>query len=237
MTSPARFPSVFSFVRATRERSGSGEPILRHQLCRLQWHRRQCRSHGVVTYLKIPDGNGVFAQRPMKIADIRDGLSNTAAFSESTLGDEVGLRSANQRRSDCHQRSRGGRRQRPDSRRLRCRQWRLESSPRRAVDQRPLWQHALQPLLHAESARKMGLRQRQPQQSAVDCPELSHRRRRMSCCATAACISSSDNISLGTWRSWPPEMAAKWSGILNNPNHCLRRCRFFQSPARGKQVI
>ncbi len=47
--------------------------------------------NGVVTYLKIPDGNGVFTQRPMKIADIRDGLSNTAAFSESTLGDGVGL--------------------------------------------------------------------------------------------------------------------------------------------------
>src|SRR4029077_8455287 len=37
-------------------------------------------------YLKIPDGNGVFAQNPVRIADIADGTSNTAAFSESTLG-------------------------------------------------------------------------------------------------------------------------------------------------------
>jgi len=41
----------------------------------------------VTGYLKIPDGNGVFAQNPVRIADVPDGLSNTAAFSESTLGD------------------------------------------------------------------------------------------------------------------------------------------------------
>jgi len=43
-------------------------------------------SGNVTGYLKIPDGNGVFAQNPMRIADVTDGLSNTAAFSESTLG-------------------------------------------------------------------------------------------------------------------------------------------------------
>jgi len=37
-------------------------------------------------YAKIPDGNGIFAQTPVRIADILDGTSNTAAFSESTLG-------------------------------------------------------------------------------------------------------------------------------------------------------
>jgi prepilin-type N-terminal cleavage/methylation domain-containing protein/prepilin-type processing-associated H-X9-DG protein len=42
---------------------------------------------GAITgYLKIPDGNGVFAQAPTKLMDITDGLSNTAAFSESTIG-------------------------------------------------------------------------------------------------------------------------------------------------------
>lgn len=38
------------------------------------------------TYLSIPNGNGIFAQTPVRIADIIDGTSNTAAFSESTLG-------------------------------------------------------------------------------------------------------------------------------------------------------
>jgi prepilin-type N-terminal cleavage/methylation domain-containing protein/prepilin-type processing-associated H-X9-DG protein len=42
---------------------------------------------GVVTYLTIPNGNGVFAQTPTRVMDIADGLSNTAAFSESLLGD------------------------------------------------------------------------------------------------------------------------------------------------------
>jgi prepilin-type N-terminal cleavage/methylation domain-containing protein/prepilin-type processing-associated H-X9-DG protein len=40
----------------------------------------------ITRYLKIPEGNGMFAQTPQRIADIRDGLSNTAAFCESTLG-------------------------------------------------------------------------------------------------------------------------------------------------------
>ena len=43
-------------------------------------------SGNIVSYTKIPDGNGVFAQNPIRIADITDGTSNTAAFSESTLG-------------------------------------------------------------------------------------------------------------------------------------------------------
>jgi prepilin-type N-terminal cleavage/methylation domain-containing protein len=41
---------------------------------------------GAVTYLTIPNGNGVFAQTPTKIMDVTDGTSNTAAFSESLLG-------------------------------------------------------------------------------------------------------------------------------------------------------
>ncbi len=40
----------------------------------------------IAVYLKIPDGNGVFAQTPTKVGDIADGLSNTAAFSESLVG-------------------------------------------------------------------------------------------------------------------------------------------------------
>ncbi len=44
-------------------------------------------STGAVVYLTIANGNGVFAQKPTKIADILDGTSNTAAFSESLIGD------------------------------------------------------------------------------------------------------------------------------------------------------
>lgn len=40
----------------------------------------------ILSYLTIPQGNGVFVQTPTKIADISDGLSNTAAFSESLIG-------------------------------------------------------------------------------------------------------------------------------------------------------
>ncbi|MFO0799154.1 MAG: DUF1559 domain-containing protein [Gemmataceae bacterium] len=40
----------------------------------------------ITAYTKIGDGNGVFAQTPVRIADILDGTSNTVAFSESILG-------------------------------------------------------------------------------------------------------------------------------------------------------
>src|SRR3954469_12518509 len=40
----------------------------------------------VTGYLKIPDGNGALAQVPGRIADVTDGTSNTAAFSESLVG-------------------------------------------------------------------------------------------------------------------------------------------------------
>jgi len=42
-------------------------------------------------YLKIPDGNGVFAQIPARIGDILDGTSNTAAFTESLMGTGVAI--------------------------------------------------------------------------------------------------------------------------------------------------
>ena len=42
-------------------------------------------------YLKIPDGNGVFAQIPARIGDILDGTSNTAAFTESLMGTGVSI--------------------------------------------------------------------------------------------------------------------------------------------------
>lgn len=44
---------------------------------------------GKPTYLTIPNGNGVFAQNPIRIANITDGTSNTAAFSESIIGNGV----------------------------------------------------------------------------------------------------------------------------------------------------
>jgi len=37
-------------------------------------------------YLSIAEGNGIFAQKPTHLDDITDGLSNTAAFSESKRG-------------------------------------------------------------------------------------------------------------------------------------------------------
>jgi prepilin-type N-terminal cleavage/methylation domain-containing protein/prepilin-type processing-associated H-X9-DG protein len=40
----------------------------------------------VASYTTIPNGNGIFAQMPVRVGDITDGASNTAAFSESTLG-------------------------------------------------------------------------------------------------------------------------------------------------------
>ena len=48
----------------------------------------------VLTYTKILEGNGVFAQTPTKIADITDGTSNTAGFSESLIGDGVAVSAA-----------------------------------------------------------------------------------------------------------------------------------------------
>ena len=42
---------------------------------------------GAITgYLTIALGDGAFAQKPVRIADLTDGTSNTAAFSESPLG-------------------------------------------------------------------------------------------------------------------------------------------------------
>jgi prepilin-type N-terminal cleavage/methylation domain-containing protein/prepilin-type processing-associated H-X9-DG protein len=41
---------------------------------------------GMTAFLKIPEGNGIFAQTPTRVADITDGTSNTAAFSESLIG-------------------------------------------------------------------------------------------------------------------------------------------------------
>jgi prepilin-type processing-associated H-X9-DG protein len=43
-------------------------------------------SGDIAAYLKIGDGNGAFAQTPVSLAAIRDGLTNTAAFSESIIG-------------------------------------------------------------------------------------------------------------------------------------------------------
>ena len=46
-------------------------------------------SGNMTGYAKIAEGNGVFAQLPQRVADITDGLSNTAGFSESMLGNGV----------------------------------------------------------------------------------------------------------------------------------------------------
>jgi prepilin-type N-terminal cleavage/methylation domain-containing protein/prepilin-type processing-associated H-X9-DG protein len=48
---------------------------------------------GTITYPTIAGGNGVFAQAPQRLADILDGLSNTAAFSESLIGDGAAVAS------------------------------------------------------------------------------------------------------------------------------------------------
>jgi len=40
----------------------------------------------ILGYLRISEGNGIFAQIPSRIADITDGTTNTAAFSESLVG-------------------------------------------------------------------------------------------------------------------------------------------------------
>jgi prepilin-type N-terminal cleavage/methylation domain-containing protein/prepilin-type processing-associated H-X9-DG protein len=44
---------------------------------------------GTVGYGLIASGDGLFTQTPVRIADILDGTSNTAAFAESTLGTGV----------------------------------------------------------------------------------------------------------------------------------------------------
>jgi prepilin-type N-terminal cleavage/methylation domain-containing protein/prepilin-type processing-associated H-X9-DG protein len=44
---------------------------------------------GLVGYGLIASGDGLFTQLPVRIADILDGTSNTAAFSESNLGNGV----------------------------------------------------------------------------------------------------------------------------------------------------
>ena len=45
----------------------------------------------ITGYLKISEGNGVLAQVPVKVGDILDGTSNTAAFTESLLGTGVAV--------------------------------------------------------------------------------------------------------------------------------------------------
>jgi prepilin-type N-terminal cleavage/methylation domain-containing protein/prepilin-type processing-associated H-X9-DG protein len=44
---------------------------------------------GAVGFGLIASGDGLFTQTPVRIADIRDGTSNTAAFSESIIGNGV----------------------------------------------------------------------------------------------------------------------------------------------------
>jgi prepilin-type N-terminal cleavage/methylation domain-containing protein len=43
-------------------------------------------SGNITMYRRILEGDGIFAQTPTRIADVTDGLSNTAAFSESIIG-------------------------------------------------------------------------------------------------------------------------------------------------------
>jgi prepilin-type N-terminal cleavage/methylation domain-containing protein/prepilin-type processing-associated H-X9-DG protein len=48
----------------------------------------------ISAYLTIPNGNGVFAQTPTKVGDLTDGLSNTAAFSETLIGNTATVTAA-----------------------------------------------------------------------------------------------------------------------------------------------
>ena len=48
-----------------------------------------CSGSGSVSYGDIATADGAFAQTPVRIADVTDGLSNTAAFSETVLGGGV----------------------------------------------------------------------------------------------------------------------------------------------------
>ncbi|MFO0928054.1 MAG: DUF1559 domain-containing protein [Gemmataceae bacterium] len=58
-----------------------------------------CNGTGVTTdaagsvtgYTTIPNGAGVFAQQPTRVVEVTDGTSNTAAFSESLLGDGAAI--------------------------------------------------------------------------------------------------------------------------------------------------
>ena len=45
----------------------------------------------IAAYRKIAEGDGAFAQIPCRIADLTDGTSNTAAFSESLLGNGTAI--------------------------------------------------------------------------------------------------------------------------------------------------
>src|SRR5262249_1907824 len=43
-------------------------------------------SGSLIGYAKIPEGNGIFAQEPVRIADITDGAGHTASFPEAPRG-------------------------------------------------------------------------------------------------------------------------------------------------------
>ena len=131
----------------------------------------------VTSYTKIPDGNGIFAQIPVRVGDIIDGTSNTAAFSESHARRRRRDRACRPTRSDSRcviLEVAGGNDPTPSDCEGGNGTWITAS--RRAVDQRALREHALQPLLPAQPDREVGLRQRQPQQGALHRPQLSHRR-------------------------------------------------------------
>ena len=130
---------------------------------------------GTVGFGLIASGDGLFAQTPVRIADITDGTSNTAAFSESLLGN--GAVPADRRPSEARflvLEVPGGNDPTPAACDAAPGAWSAKRGGQ--VDRRALRQHALQPLLHAEPD-EVGLRQRQPQQGALDGAESPHRRR------------------------------------------------------------